>query len=120
MSISSLRRSLAAWVGGSEFLDARDAGQTLDWVLRMARRSCYDLLHAVDFIPRGGYERDFADRWRVAAERRLAIFASGNAAKDYRIRELHQLDAAEREVERLYALLDANGVVDPDDKRIPF
>lgn len=111
-----LRERIGLWIAGPDYLDALEAGKALDLALRFGRRSNYDLLHAIDFIPPRW--ASFADHWRAAARARLAVLVAGNTVKDYRLKLHMELDAAHANIERLQGLLQAAGVEDPE--RIPF
>lgn len=93
-----------------------DMAEEYSLLTKMARRCAYDLCHAVDYLPPGFMRDSLKD----APKMWLSIFAP-DGVKDYRHSLYHEIDKAERRVEKLRDFCIANNL-DPDtiDETPPF
>jgi len=109
--IKTIRRILGGTVD-AHLMEAHDI------MIRCARRCAYDLGHAIDLIDN---HDDMLVQMLIRKQKHwIDLFKGGNSAKDYAVRLHDELDRADETIERLYALLDAAGIEDPKDKRLPF
>lgn len=92
--------------------------ETHEVLLRSARRCAYDLKHAIEYIAiKDKFAVDLLTRKAAAWE---ALFSSGNAVKDYKLKLHLEISDLTYEVERLKKILDDRGIDHHRKNEIPW